>query len=309
MKKAIIFATTALIIIAAVVILIMGSIVGLLTSKLDIKSQEDACKLANKLGQTTGLDGIHHISQSACHTIRLGTLPQKGYTDKEIKKNIADKAAETKDIWLEGVKENYFEGNAIGKTQKCFIQYTFEIKKDTDPIYREPFIKYLSDTLYTVDDTSQRCHGTKGGWCRDDCLIDEDEVKKPINPCPSLDKCCLKQTPCESKGGECLRFCSGNYESHISLNWACSRNDVCCVDQSNYVTYLEYLQANTAKLVVTQDTLYPQDYGTSPKISETYAIVFVSRTTSFWKEPADNINGIIIAKLNEVSKECEVQLG
>ena len=319
------------ILIIVISIAVIGGVIAILVNKLDYRQQEEVCKQANRMAQQTDLDGIHYLAESACKAIDLGTLPMKGYqeTKEGIMKNIADKTAKTWEIWLEGIKPNYFEGTLLPGNQRCFIQYTFNIKKGTKPIPESEFTKYLSDTLYKIDDTSDRCAGTGGGKCRENtCELGEEKVEDKRKTCiGTLNTCCIRPTLCESKGGICdPDYCKDGTRPYIDSGWTCEPKQICCISDSNYVTYLTYLQANTGKIRISVPCLVPQDYpikdldeecksyytkktnDVNTKISETYAIVFSSRTESLlWPESKSNLNGIVIAPINEVSSICAVQ--
>ena len=276
----------------------------------DIKTKENACKIANQLGQQTGVDTIRDNALKACSVIDLGNLPEKKYdnTKTGLMKNIADKVAKTWDIWLEGVKENYFDSNWFSSEQRCFIQYTFNIKKGLDPISKIELEEYLHDTLYKIADTSDRCAGTNGGYCKKECEPDETKIEASKECIGEKGYCCLKKTKCESRGGTCSKTCSG--DKTFYKNWPCELGKMCCIDNSNYVTYLDYVQANTGAVDI-YGKLYPQDFKQgNRKISETYAIVFVSKTTTWFPglgEKEKDVNKVVITPLNLVSGKCAVQ--
>lgn len=286
----------------------------------DIATKEMACELMNELSGNTDLNTLQKASMRACTTIDLGNLPMRGYekSKKGIMENIADKIARAWKIWREGRQENNFAGTMWGvdgtihrDIQRCFPQYTFGIKKGLEPIDKDEFIEYLNDNLYKIDDTSDRCAGIKGGFCQKECEPDEKKVEAAKTCIGEKGICCLKSTPCESKGGECEEPpCSAGKTSYTNLKWGCGAGKICCIDDNNYVTYNQYIQANTGYIRVETPTFYPQDYKTASgeKKSETYAIVFSSRTTVALEfEEEKNVNNILIAPLDKVSDYCIIQ--
>jgi hypothetical protein len=280
----------------------------------DMKTNENACLVVNQLAQQQGVETLSNAALRACKSADI-VIPMDDYSqDKEgVKKNIADKIAKTWAIWLEGRKANYF-GSRLGGPQKCFIQYTFEIKKikDLEPISKDELLSYFSDMPHQIGDTSDRCAGTKGGYCREECEPEETPVKSTKQCTGKEGKCCVKNNPCESKGGKCYdSSCPAGAREYINFAWNCGSTKVCCIDNSNFLTYLTYVQSNNGAISIPDIEFYPQDHKISgkEKKSETYAIVFSSYTTNpFWWEGKDNINRIIIAPLNEVSSQCTVKL-
>jgi hypothetical protein len=251
----------------------------------DIRTKETACRTANQIAQETDLKTLQSVGEKLCVTIPLGSLPRKGYPKNEegIKKNIADKVAKTWEMRLEGTKQNYFGGRRLPGKQRCFIHYTYKIgkSKEIDPIGGTEFLKYAAETVYQVGDKSDGCAGRNGGFCMEECEKGQIKVNKPAKPCiGTKSHCCVEETQCESKGGDCKLEQPPNTMPYPT--WTCKGNDRCYVSKENYQTYKNYVEHNTGIIGVAPEDLilYPQEYKEEggKKISETYAIVFASAT-------------------------------
>ena len=312
--------TTSEGLIVSIVILLAGGLVifefirEVVLGQSDIYTKEEACKVMNQISGKTDINLAQKAAIKGCSNINLGVLPMKRYNQNKegVMKNIADKIAKAWDIWREGTQENNFagtmwpaEGTIYQDRQRCFIQYRFEIKKGIDPIKSVELLEYLNDNLYHIDDTSDRCAGTDGGYCREVCPDGERKVNAVKTCIGEENTCCLKKETCESKGGTCEEACGSGRRFYSNHEWTCEKDDICCVDNSNYISYLNYIQANTGSVRIETDLL-PQDFSKDKdKISETYAIVFSSRTTVFLEpEEKDNVNNILIAPLDKVHKYC-----
>ncbi len=322
MKKGMVFSTVVYLTLTVMSLLVILEAFnkGFVT-RLDVEGKEKACLTANQIAQQINSGLIHKGALRLCSTIDLEDIPQKKIDDKDKMREqamqmISKKTAKAWEIWLEGRKENMFEANKqMPDVQKCFIQYTFNLKAGTPAFTAGDLEFYLVNTLYKIDDTSDRCAGTRGGFCKEVCDTDENQVEAQKD-CPK-DKsyCCLSKDICENKGGTCRQNgCSSGETQYTNNQWTCSKNSVCCVSTNNYLTYTDYINANGGTIRMPEGLVFspataPSKDAKKQNFAETYAIVFSARTTNWFAwEHETNINRILIAPLNKVKDDCLIQV-
>lgn len=215
--------------------------------------------------------------------------------------------------WLEGTQPNIFGDKWWWKKNKCFICYTFNIKKGIDPFQSITFQKFLDEHQYIVKDTSDICNFNGGGYCRlkeEGCSKDEEQVAS--NRCPKEEVngeikeriCCNKEIECENKGGICLNGCGVDQKEYEG--WSCkgSEGEKCCIESDNFLSYTDYVQRYMGEgaIVVSVDEFQP--------LKETYAITFYSKTDNWlinWFRDKKVVDAIRISKLKDVETMCAVE--
>ncbi|MBW2974312.1 hypothetical protein KY366_01210 [Candidatus Woesearchaeota archaeon] len=256
-----------------------------------------------------------------CKTLEK-EVPSEDYLEKEDKSlqaamlEMSDLAARCWWMWLEGIEDDMFGTRWFGD-DKCFICYTFDIKKDVDPFQASLFKKFLDDRVYITEDTSDMCNVNGGGWCREKCEDDERQI--PSTRCPEEEidgeikqqLCCNKKVECINKGGICEDKCDSNYKEYPG--WSCrgGEGEKCCIEKEDFLTYTGYVQSYMGEgaIIVSVDEFQPS--------KETYALSFISKTSNFGDlrrffgndvpYPEDAVNLIMVSKLKDVEKICSIE--
>jgi len=225
----------------------------------------------------------------ACKVIDR-TIPSSGYpqTTEGVKQEIMYMTARCWWMWLEGLQPDMFKDkNPVGK-DKCFICYTFKIKKGKSikELKGIDLAREMALTTYKARDTSDLCAANGGGHCIHENQVDED--RRTCSPsddkykeftqmvisdkCKDKDtRCCIKKAyECENKGGRCTsdEDCPTDYYDYAS--WGCRRGR-CCVQKDNMYSYVDYIQGYKGEGLF----MMSDDLNFKPK-EETYAVVFTS---------------------------------
>ncbi len=222
--------------------------------------------------------------------------------------------------WLEGTQDDIFEETGPWGKNKCFVCYSFNIKKGINTFKGVDLKKFLDEHQYIVKDTSDICNVNGGGHCKlkeGGCSKDEEQI--PSSRCPKMEIngemkeriCCNKNIECENKGGICSDKCEGNLKEYQI--WSCkgSEGEKCCIESDNFLSYTDYVQIYMGEgaIVVGVDEFQP--------LKETYAITYISKT-SVWGDlrrtfgekdpfPEDEVNTILVSRLNNVDQLCDIE--
>ena len=270
-------------------LLVIASIILLLYLITNIFSQNDEqaeflCWLFNaaRYGMKVSSQGDSIIDGSlVCKTIdKKDPLPSKKYAaipggkTGGAKREVGDMMASCWHMWLEGSRTNMFDTSTVSASNKCFVCYTFSLDSGIS-LSQGDIITALLEPKDAID-SSDRCRGEGGGYCRSGCATGE----KRSGSCRNRAKpdCCIssnRKNICLDKGGKC-GFASG-YRAFP--DWSCS-SGTCYVKQENFISYLDYLQGKTAEGQTGKGYLVFQNGLSSLEPANSYSITLVSPGTS-----------------------------
>lgn len=266
---------------AALLFLAGGLIIGIIkfmSSEVEEGQQERLCRVFNEMRFAAKEENPLNfpVGPDVCRTIDKGEIPSDDYeqTTDGAKQEIRDLMARCWWMWLEGTQIDMFGKGTLSK-QPCFACYTFSIKKSTG-IESFP-VSALDKSLiqaFDADDTSDKCVSTGGGFCEyKKCVNPLYPKEVPSNKCKTDEVCCVAEEPqdeCINRGGNCLPECDKDYPFQYN-KWSCAKRRMsCCIKSDNYVSYLDYFQADANGKILFQEDLEfkPQE--------DMYAISFLS---------------------------------
>ncbi len=288
---------------------------GKIASKADIATAEQLCRNFNAARTRTNIDLAvteFNLVPRVCKMIDKN-IPSNDYenTAEGTMSEMAYSVARCWWQWLEGTEPNIFEDKWPWEKNKCFVCYSFKIKKGIEQFDSARFKKFLSDTQYIVKDTSDKCNVNDGGWCRIKCLDDEKQI--PSSRCEEEEVggelkqtvCCNKNIECLNKGGICSNTCGADYKEYEG--WSCkgSEGEKCCIKRDDFLSYTDYVQRYMG-----EGTIIIKDIDKFVPLEETYAITFYSKTNNWLIDlfrDQSVIDSIRISKLNEVKNVCSVE--
>ncbi len=277
-KKGMVLSTIVNIVIITIALFLIIGIINHFFSKAEGATADSICRgsvLAREKYALRYLGGT--IKKSGppllCKTEDKIMPEKEGGSKEEIKRDISNLITKTWYMFGEGLPKNIFDDFIFGG-YSCFVKYTISVKSNSkfkygDYISREDLLSWLSLNPYKV------------------------EVKETKN----------KRYACEKKGGVCVEggLCSSDKMYYSDPAWSCGRNQICCVDKKNFITYIDYIQSyvGEGRLFITNEKFEP---------GETYGIALVSPHAKWFKvlvgDFNPNANYIIINKLNDLSKYC-----
>jgi hypothetical protein len=227
-------------------------------AKADDKAVEEACKFSNLaryavqqgMGETTSK--VFNTPR-ACKTIqKQKPLPSKDFASTPggpsigARYEVREMIANCWDMWLEGNHKNMFQKGPAA-TQGCFSCYTFSVSKEAAFGYTDLLLALQSP--YRAADTSDRCAGGGGGYCRASCASAPPELgtAKPTSSskcAPGL-SCCISDKPnneCINKGGTCAPTPAlTGHKPYV--RWKCDTG-TCFVKDDKFATYIDYVQGS-----------------------------------------------------------------
>jgi hypothetical protein len=280
---------------------------------------EELCRGSNAIKNRVQWEPLHGWKWSLFPRVCEKTdidIPEHGKNKDAAMADIRDMVATCWWMWLEGLEENVFGATKTipRGLQRCFICYSFRIKKGIKPFKATDLDASLDENEYTVQDLSDKCAGNFGGYCVDrenKCNDNLPNVYKK-GECEENQKCCYnRKFECWSRGGDCKTRCSSDEHEFHSEFWSCPRRRVCCVNKENsFLTYREYVQKYQGKGAIEIEPnliFYPQ----GEEYAEDYAVTFKSDTTRWlWFENEENINKILVSRLDVVENfGCLIQAG
>ncbi|MBR9706313.1 hypothetical protein GOV14_04710 [Candidatus Pacearchaeota archaeon] len=266
---------------ATLVILSGGLIIGVVklwASELDEGQQEATCRFFNEMRFAAKEKNPLNfpVGPNMCKSIHK-EVPSEDYeqSTEGAKKEIRDLMVRCWYMWLEGEYIDMLNKKTV-RTQPCFSCYTFSIKKDIEPFTIKDMERYLIGA-YDTEDRSNKCARNGGGYCYN------KKCTNPLYPkdvsstkCGEEELCCVaKETKdeCINKGGNCLPSCAEDNTYTVPFSkWNCARHKMeCCIKPDNYMTYLDYFQADANGKVV-----FIEDLEFKPQENDIYSITFLS---------------------------------
>jgi hypothetical protein len=199
-------------------------------------------------------------------------VPENGYTSSkyDVMRNIADRIDDTWWAFGEGmVKKNLFGDVFVKLTNaqdRCFVQFNLTIDELDEEFTVKELIEFMSKNVYKVK-------SRKVKYCDDSESVG----------------CISRDTPeCIAKGGKCTNYLKSISEKvspidscnglgmYPYLDWSCGNsNEVCCLTQDMFYSYLEYIQKNKGLFMVPKDQI-----DKTIKKGDTYQILFKDYTDS-----------------------------
>lgn len=262
--------------VAAVVIIIVGiasffliaGVLGWWAKGQKGEAAEAACYTTNAfnvgvLPQTSRAVGVEF---KGCQTVDKQDIPSDAYKDspeyvdrkEAAKAQIAAMVAQCWKNWLSGIRDENGENEDVlatsygdlGNDKACFVCNTFSLDKKTGEIKREELSHYLAGTPYIINDPSDKCAASGGGFCYDECPTGFPRVDLSSKKCKIGQKCCLaadSRDECVNKGGACREDWQVDFAVEGDKIWArynkwkCRKGN-CYVKQENFFSYVDYVQ-------------------------------------------------------------------
>lgn len=233
----------------------------------DIESSLAICKasviMSEKVTDKTRAGGIDWLSWgNMCKTHEI-VIPEKDsfmayeMTKEDAIRNIADRIASCWNQFGEGLIARDVFGQADFESfskERCMVCFSFTIDNlpNGEKIDVNEIIEYMASNPYTVRGTDI-----------DLCTKDNKE-----NCVEKTDSMCVR------KGGTCEEACDVAYSSPYN-DWTChGRNEQCCVNKEDFVSYTEYVYMYKGPGLF----MFSEDISFLERNTE-YAISFVSDTS------------------------------
>ena len=321
-----------IILLVAGFILVIGLIENLF-SRAEGPAAEELCRTTNVFyakgdpAKDIPLSLDIRLSPNACKSANIPDVPTRTYSQDTngAMKNVAELMSRCWWMFLEGSdpellgKRGFFGSD---KKAKCIVCYQFTLQNGMGfPSDNLP--KFLSDTPYYVQDSSDKC-STSGGFCRSSCddpngIFTTSQASAKCAQKAKGSTCCIATNECENKGGRCLDAGNTDFPQQYDL-WACLEGKKCFVKRENFFTYVDYIQRTQGAGYIFMDSGIEQ----FSSGNQGYSIAYVSSIEeglmkSSFKRMVDeyvvnlyedyHLNGIMIGRKEAVEKYCFVQAG
>jgi len=265
--------------------------------KISDKIPGQLCHGSNAARAATSIDsGVMNVDvvPRFCKTDhKVIPTKKKQQTTEGVLKEIRDISTNCWWQWLEGGKEGMFGKSWPWSQNKCFVCYTFDIKKskNIDEISIAEFSDFMRESPYIARDTSNKCSRAGGGFCNSKgCKESEGwmAVDGKDGVCKLDQSCCValsNRDKCVNKGGVCeVGGCPSSHPiEYTDGGWTCGSGK-CCIKKNNYFSAIDYIQffKGQGRLIIEGDIEEFNPQGS--KKADTYAVAFVQENDDdFWE--------------------------
>ena len=309
-KKAIAMEMIGWIIFISVCFILITGLIYQTFSKAQNKAASITCRASVALREksTVGIDvvGINiekKLTPLLCKTVDK-KVPKEG-RDKDVAlKEFSDLIAGCWWQFLEGTSKNTFgKYDILFAEEKCFVCYSVSLQSD---FKGQELRDFLDSSPHIIDDGSDHCTIDGRGECKTGNSCSEGLVYEGGN-CDSGEVCCMTDSICDDKGGECKDSC-GSKESYYPL-WDCG-DQKCCLNPDNMVTYTNYVQKYNGDGYIAINNNMNFDR------RRNYAITYVAEADAitgagaWWADVwQPNKHRILVTTLSDVSNNCLVLTG